>query len=256
MSTLMIDSMATQRLTHQFEAVLRRGGPRDAMLEARRFIAYLCDRLERNNRAMMAAVRKDTPQRAVGAGYAARQGDSVQLTCLFLMHDLTARIGRRRMTEFLTATGTRAGRALARRITARPTDQLRISSVRFVPAEGSERSREYVAELAPFAGTNAVSALYEFQSRYPGVLRLGLVLENDGSHTAHFAAAHLRLYARYGVREPWQSSPGSAFAFLDRVAVMESQVMALRGFDCMEMLRGVDARNRDPVALKVLARLV
>jgi len=37
---------------------------------------------------------------------------------------------------------------------------------------------------------------------------------------------------------------------------MEAQVLAMRGFDCMDLLRGADKLNRDPISLRILARLV
>ena len=109
MSTIMVDAVASQRLSRQFEAVMRRGSGREAHLEARRFISYLCDRLERNNHALMAASRNRRPDHMFNTAYASRQGEGVLMTCLFLLNDLSARMGRQRISEFLTATQTRAG---------------------------------------------------------------------------------------------------------------------------------------------------
>ncbi len=256
MSTIMVDATASERLTRQFETVLRRSSPRDAALETRRFVSFLCDRLERNNHALMAAARNKRPDRVFNAAFAARQGESIRLTCQFLLRELAARIGRARLAEYLTATQTRAGRALARRIGSRPNPELRIASVRFGSANGGFKAREFVAQSAPFAGTDAIAACYRFRGNYPGTLRPGLVLENNGCRSSYFVAAHIRLFAQYDVKEQWVPTGGDAFAFLERVSAMEAQVLALRGFDCIDLLRSADPKNRDPISVRLLARLV
>src|SRR5690606_9136802 len=119
MSTIMVDAAASERLSRQFAAVMRRGTGREAHLEARRFISYLCDRLERNNHALMAAARNRRPDQLFNTAYASRQGEGVMMTCLFLLNDLAARMGNQRVADCLTATRTRAGRALAKRIGGR-----------------------------------------------------------------------------------------------------------------------------------------
>jgi hypothetical protein len=256
MSTIMVDATASERLTRQFERVLRKSSPRDVALEARRFVSYLCDRLERNNRAMMAAARNQRPDRLFNSALASRHGETVRLTCQFLLNDLAARMGRARIAEYLTATQTRAGRALARRIGSRENAELRIASIRFGSSEGGFRAREVLAEQAPFAGTDAVVACYRFRGGYPGSLRPALVLENTGCRSSYFVAAHVRLFAQFAANEQWAPTGGDAFAFLERVSPMEAQVLALRGFDCMDLIRGADKRNRDPISIRLLARLV
>jgi len=256
MSTIMVDATASERLARQFETVLRRSSPRDVALETRRFVGYLCDRLERNNHALMAALRNRRPDRMFNSAAASRHGETIRLTCQFLLNDLAARMGRARIADYLTATQTRAGRALARRIGARRNDELRIASIRFGSAEGGFRAREVLAQQAPFAGTDAVVACYRFRGAYPGSLRPGLVLENNGCRTSHFIGAHIRLFAQFNEKEQWVPTAGDAFAFLERVSPMEAQVLPLRGFDCIDLLRNADQRNRDPISLRLLARLV
>ncbi|MCB9894091.1 MAG: hypothetical protein H6839_06575 [Planctomycetes bacterium] len=256
MSTIMVDAVASQRLSHQFEAVMRRGSGREAHLEARRFISYLCDRLERNNHALMAASRNRRPDHIFNTAYASRQGEGVLMTCLFLLNDLSARMGRQRIAEFLTATQTRAGRALAKRIGARGNDALRIASVRFSTGDSAWKAREIAAEPAPFAGTGGVVANFRFRGNYPGVLKAGFVIENEGYNTSHFVAVHTRLFAQYSEKEQWVPTSGEAFAFIEKVAPMEAQVLAMRGFDCMDLLRGVDRQNRDPINIRLIARVV
>lgn len=256
MSTILVDPVASERLTRQFEAAVRRATGQDAAAEARRFVGYLCDRLERNNHLLMAAPRNRRPDVAMQAAMAARQGESVLLTCHFLLHDLAVRLGRAQIAEYLVATQTRAGRALARRVAGRPSADLRIVRVRFGGEDNAQRAREVVALPAPFAGTNGVSSAYCFRGMFPGVLKPALVIENEGYRTANFVAAHLRLFARYAEAEPWQATGGDAFAFIEKVNSLESQVIALRGFDCMDLLRGADAARRDPLAINILARLI
>src|SRR5690606_21649394 len=144
MSTIMVDAAASERLARQFEAVMSRSHGRDASLEARRFVAYLCDLLERNNHALMAAARNRRPDHIFNSAYAARQGESVMMTCLFLMNDLAGRIGRHKLAEYLTATQTRAGRALARRVGSRPNEELRIGTVRFSTGDTAWKAREII----------------------------------------------------------------------------------------------------------------
>ncbi|MCA8913569.1 MAG: hypothetical protein KDB82_17925 [Planctomycetes bacterium] len=256
MSTIMVDAAASERLSRQFEAVMRRAHGREANLEARRFIAYLCDRLERNNHALMAASRNRRPDHIFNTAYASRQGEGVLMTCLFLLNDLSARVGRQKISEYLAATQTRAGRALAKRVGARVNEGLRISKIRFSTGESGWKAREFIAAEAPFAGTGGVAATYRFKGHYPGQLKTSFVIENEGYHTSHFVAVHARLFARYGKDEPWTTTPGESFAFIEKVAPMEAQVLAMRGFDCMDLLRGADRLNRDPIALRVLARVV
>jgi hypothetical protein len=256
MSTLMLDTRATERLTRQYETVIRRSNPRDAELETRRFVSYLCDRLERNNHALMAAVRNRRPDHLFTASLASRQGESILLTCMFLMNDLAVRVGRPRLADYLMSTQTKAGRALARRIGARPHTDLRLPGVRFSPLEAGFGSRHCAATEAPFAGTNTVSADYRFRGAYPGSLRVGIVVENEGYRTCHFAAVQVRLYARFDSSDEWTQTQGDGFGFLERVAPSEAQMLALRGFDCMDLLRGTDRANRDPVAIRILARLI
>ena len=255
MSTMMVDAVASQRLSRQFEAVMRRGSGREAHLEARRFISYLCDRLERNNHALMAANRNRRPDHIFNTAYASRQGEGVLMTCLFLLNDLSARMGRQRVAEFLTATQTRAGRALSKRVGARGSEELNISSIRFSTGDSAWKAREFVAQPAPYAGTGGVVATYRFKGNYPGMLKTGFVIENEGTRTCHFVAVHTRLFALYGEKEPWQPTAGEAFAFIEKVAPMESQVLAMRGFDCMDLVRGVDRLNRDPIAIRVIAHV-
>jgi hypothetical protein len=256
MSTIMVDAAASERLSRQFEAVMRRAHGREANLEARRFIAYLCDRLERNNHALMAAGRNRRPDHIFNTAYASRQGEGVLLTCLFLLNDLSARVGRQKICDYLTATQTRAGRALARRVGARLNEGLKISRIRFSTGESGWKAREFIATGAPFAGTGGVVATYRFKGHYPGRLKTSFVIENEGCRTSHFVAVHTRLFARYGKKEPWVPTPGEAFAFIEKVAPLEAQVLAMRGFDCMDLLRGADRMNRDPVSLRLLGRLV
>lgn len=256
MSTIMVDPSACERLSRQFEVAMQRSSGRDMEMEARRFVGYLCDRLERNNHSLMAASRNRRPEAALQAGFSARQGESILMTCLFLLNDLAARVGRQQIAEYLTSTQTRAGRALARRVQGRGSDNLRIASVRFSVGDGVWRPREIAALPAPFAGTGSVSAGMRFRGCFPGSLKVGLVIENEGYRTSHFVAAHLKLYAQYDAGDAWTPTQGEAFAFLERVAPMEAQVLALRGFDCMDLLRGADARNRDPIAVRILARVV
>lgn len=256
MSTILVDPVASERLTRQFEAAVRRAGGQDAATEARRFVGYLCDRLERNNHLLMAAPRNRRPDIALQAAMAARQGESVLLTCHFLLHDLAVRLGRPQIAEYLAATQTRAGRALARRVLGRAMTDVRIVRVRFGGEDNAQRAREIAAVPAPFAGTNGISSTYRFRGMFPGVLKPALVIENEGFRTATFVAAHMRLFARYAEAEPWQATGGDAFAFLEKVNALESQVIALRGFDCMDLLRGADSRRRDPIAINILARLI
>ena len=256
MSTIMVDAAASERLARQFEAVMRRSHGRDATLEARRFVSYLCDRLERNNHALMAASRNRKPDQLFNTAYASRQGESVMMTCLFLMNELAARVGRPKLAEYLASTQTRAGRALARRIGSRPNDELRIGTVRFSTGDTAWKAREVIPEPAHFAGTGSVIAGYRFRGVYPGMLKVGFVLENAGRYTSHFVAVHTRLFAQYDVKEAWVPTAGEAFAFVEKVAPLEGQVVAMRGFDCMDLLRGADKLNRDPVAIRLLARLI
>lgn len=256
MSTIMVDAAASERLSRQFEAVMRRGTGREAHLEARRFISYLCDRLERNNHALMAAARNRRPDQLFNTAYASRQGEGVMMTCLFLLNDLAARMGHQRVADCLTATRTRAGRALAKRIGGRPNDEMRIANIRFSTGDSSFKAREFIAQPAPFAGTGGVVATYRFRGSYPGALKIGFVIENEGCRTSHFVAVHTRLFAQYDQNEAWLPTPGEAFAFIEKVAPMEAQVLAMRGFDCMDLLRGADKLNRDPISLRILARLV
>lgn len=256
MSTIMVDAAASARLSRQFEAVMRRAHGREADLEARRFIAYLCDRLERNNHSLMAASRNRRPDHIFNTAYASRQGEGVLLTCGFLLNDLSARIGRQKITEYLTSTQTRAGRALAKRIGGKPNDALRITKLRFSTGESGWKAREFLAVEAPFAGTGGVVATYRFKGHYPGQLKTSFVIENEGYYPSHFVAVHARLFAQYGKDEPWAVTQGETFAFIEKVAPLESQVLALRGFDCMDLLRGTDRLNRDPIGLRLLARLV
>jgi hypothetical protein len=256
MSTIMVDAAASERLSRQFEAVMRRSTGREAHIEARRFISYLCDRLERNNHALMAASRNLRPDHMFNTAYASRQGEGVLMTSLFLLNDLGARMGRQRVAEFLTATQTRAGRALAKRVGARANEEMRIANIRFSTGDSSFKAREFIAQPAPFAGTGGVVATYRFRGNYPGMLKTGFVIENEGSRTAHFVAVHVRLFAQFGEKEAWIPTPGEAFAFIEKVAPMEAQVLAMRGFDCMELVRGVDKLNRDPISIRLLARVV
>lgn len=256
MSTIMVDPAACERLSRQFEAALQRSNGRDMEMEARRFVGYLCDRLERNNHALMAAPRNLRPEAALRSGFSARQGESVLMTCLFLLNDLAGRVGRQAIAEYLVSTQTRAGRALARRVQSRPAEGLRVSSVRFSVGDGVWRPREILAQSAPFAGTGSVHAGLRFRGCFPGTLKIGLVIENEGFRTAHFVGAHVKLYAQYETNGTWAPTSGEAFAFLEKVAPMEAQVLALRGFDCMELVRGTDAQNRDPLAIRILTRVV
>src|SRR5690349_3546099 len=102
MSTLVVDAIASARLSRQFEQALRRSPARDASFEARRFVSYLCDRLERNNRALCVG-QVEGRATAYDVGRAARQGESVLLTCMFLLDDLAWRIGRQKIAEYLGA---------------------------------------------------------------------------------------------------------------------------------------------------------
>lgn len=256
MSTIMVDASASERLSRQFEAVMRRSHGRDVQLEARRFVSYLCDRLERNNHALMAAPRNKRPDHLFKAGYAARQGEGVMLTCLFLLHELSARVGRVRISEYLSATGTRAGRSLSRRISSRPNAELRITGIRFCTGEAGLGARHCIAQPSPFAGTGSVVARYRFKGSYPGAMRTGFVIENDGYRTSHFVGVHAKLFAKFHASGDWTPTHGECFAFLEKVAPMEAQVLAMRGFDCMELIRGADRLNRDPVEIKLLARLI
>ncbi|MBX3473443.1 MAG: hypothetical protein KF754_03605 [Planctomycetes bacterium] len=256
MSTIMVDPAACERLSRQFDAAMQRSSGRDMEMEARRFVGYLCDRLERNNHMLMAAPRNLRPDAAVKAGYSARQGESVLMTCLFLLNDLAARVGRREIADYLVSTQTRAGRALARRVQTRQESNLRVASVRFSVGDGVWRPREILAQAAPFAGTGSVHAGMRFRGCFPGALKIGLVIENEGFRTSHFVGAHVKLYAQFEQNAPWVATQGEAFAFLEKVAPMEAQVIALRGFDCMDLLRGADALNRDPIAVRILARVV
>ncbi|GIK51697.1 MAG: hypothetical protein HPKKFMNG_01826 [Planctomycetes bacterium] len=255
MATLVVDAVASARLSRQFEQALRRSPARDAAAEARRFVGYLCDRLERNNRALCVGPVEGRPG-AYEAGRAARQGESVLLTCMFLLDDLAWRVGRQTICEHLAATNTLAGRALARRLEMRPNHELRISSVRFCITGAQTRAIEAATVAAPHAGTGAVQATLAFNGSYPGRLCIGLCVENAGVRTAHFVAAHARLYARYARSEGYVPANGDAFGFLERVAGCEGQVLAMRGFEIMELLRGVDPRGRDPLEAKIICRLV
>ena len=256
MSTIMVDAAASERLSRQFEAVMRRSHGREAHIEARRFISYLCDRLERNNHALMAAPRNRRPDQIFNTAYAARQGQGVMMTCLFLLNDLSVRMGRQRVCEFLSATQTRAGRALAKRIGSRKNEGLRISNIRFSTGDSSWKAREHMATPAPFAGTGGVTTTYRFRGNYPGMMKLGFVIENEGYTTSHFVAIHTRLFAQFHENAEWVPTSGEAFAFIEKVPPMEAQVLALRGFNCMELVRGVDPLNRDPISLRLLARVV
>ncbi|MBK8205585.1 MAG: hypothetical protein IPK87_02205 [Planctomycetes bacterium] len=256
MSTIMVDATASERLTRQFEAVMRRSSPRDVQLEARRFVSYLCDRLERNNHALMAASRNRRADQIFSTAHASRQGESVLLTCQFLLNDLAARIGVARIADYLAATQTRAGRALAKRVGSRPNADLRIASIRFGSAETTLRTREFVAQPAPFAGTDTIAVTYKFRGNYPGTLRPALVIENTGCRSSHFAAAQVKLFAQFHESDPWTPTGADAFAFVEKVAPLEAQVLALRGFDIMDLLQRVDRQNRDPVSVRILARLI
>lgn len=256
MSTLMVDPTASARLTRQFELVLRKEKHGDVEMEARRFISYLCDRLERNNHALMAASRNRRPDKQFNADFAARRGEHVNMTCSFLMHDLCARLGRQKTAEYLRATDTRAGRALAKRIESRSSTNLSISSVRFSTGNGIQKAREFVAQPAPFIGTGGVQATMRFRGMFPGVLKIGLLVDNEAYRSANFAAVRTKLYAKFAKHEEWVPTQGDVFAFLDKIPPLETNVLALRGFDCMELLRGVDASNRDPIAIRVLTRIV
>ncbi len=253
MSTLVVDAIASARLSRQFEQALRRSPARDAGFEARRFVSYLCDRLERNNRALCVGPVEGRAT-AYDVGRAARQGESVLLTCMFLLDDLAWRIGRQKIAEFLAATNTLAGRALARRLELRENREIRISSVRYCVSGG--RAMEALAATAPHAGTGAMQATLAFNGSYPGSMCAGLVIENPGVRTAHFVAAHARLFARYARSENFVQASGDAFGFIERVAGCETQVLAMRGFDIMELLRGVDARGRDPLEARIVCRLI
>jgi hypothetical protein len=256
MSTIMLDSNATDRLARQYENVIRRSNPRDAEIETRRFVSYLCDRLERNNHALMAAARNRRPDHIFTSALASRQGENVLMTCMFMLNELATRVGLPKLAEYLAATETKAGRALSRRLGSRPNSGLNAVSVRFSAGDSSSGTRQCVTKPAPFAGTNTVIADYRFRGSYPGAMRVGIVIENEGYRTSHFVGAHVKLYARYDRGDIWTPTAGNAFAFLDRVAPMEAQVLALRGFDCMDLIRGADKQNRDPQWIRVLARLV
>lgn len=253
MSTLVIDAVASARLSRQFEQALRRSPARDASYEARRFVGYLCDRLERNNRALCVGPVEGRVS-SYEVGKAARQGESVLLTCMFLLDDLAWRIGRPKIAEYLAATHTLAGRALAKRLEQRENRELRIASVRFCIPNG--RSMEALAIAAPHAGTGAVQATLAFNGAYPGAMCAGLVIENPGVRTSHFVAAHARLFARFARSEGFFPASGDAFAFLERLPGCESQVLAMRGFDIMELLRGADSRGRDPLEARIICRLI
>ncbi len=255
MSTLLVDPATSARLSRQFEAVLRRSPARDAGMETRRFVAYLCDRLERNNRSLCRATRMLTPMDAYDSARSSRQGESVLLTCMFLLNDLTTRVNRIQLCDYLAATNTQAGRALARRLEARANNDLRIRAIRFSLEDGAN-TQECPALEAPFAGTGAVQGTFKFSQRYPGSMRLGLSIENPGLRAGHFVAAHVRLLARFEEHEPFVQTSGDAFGFLERVAGYESAMLPLRGFDIMELFRGCDPRNRDPLAARILCRLV
>lgn len=256
MSTMLVDAQVSDRLSRQFEAVMRRSNPRDVQLEARRFVSWLCDRLERNNHALMAAPRNLRPDAVFSAGFAARQGQNVLMTCQFLLNDLTARIGREKVSDYLSSTQTRSGRALARRISARPSADVRIASVRFSSGVPGAATRTIAAVDAPFAGTGAVISTFNFRGSYPGALKVGLVVENQGCRSAAFVSAHMKLFARFAEDDAWQPTSGEAFAFIERVAPGEASVIALRGFDCMDLIRGSDRLNRDPLSLRLITRLV
>ncbi len=253
MSTLVIDAVASARLSRQFEQALRRSPARDAGFEARRFVSYLCDRLERNNRALCVG-QVEGRANAYDVGRAARQGESVLLTCMFLLDDLAWRIGRHKIAEYLAATNTLAGRALGKRLEQRENRELRISSVRFCVSGG--RAMEALAVAAPHAGTGAVQATLAFNGNYPGSMCAGLVVENPAVRTSHFVAAHARLFARFSRAEGFIQAPGDAFGFLERLPGSETQVLAMRGFDIMELLRGVDERARDPLEARIVCRLI
>lgn len=255
MSTLVLDPVASARLSRQFEAAIRRSPARDADLEARRFVSYLCDRLERNNRSLCRSTRSISPAELYDAARSARQGENVLLTCLFLLNDLALRVNRLQLCDYLAATNTQAGRALARRLEARANTDMRIRAVRFSLEDGSE-AREHPAIEAPFAGTGAVQATFRFRGRYPGRMKIGLSIENSGQRAAHFVAAHVRLLARFAEGEPFVRTSGDAFGFLERVAGHEAAMLPLRGFDVMELFHGADSRNRDPLAVRILCRLV
>ncbi|MHC4841867.1 MAG: hypothetical protein ACYTDT_13095, partial [Planctomycetota bacterium] len=228
----------------------------DVEMEARRFISYLCDRLERNNHTLMAASRNRREDKQFSAGFAARRGEHVNMTCTFLMHDLCARLGRQKTAEYLRDTQTRAGRALAKRIETRNATKLNISSIRFSAGNGAQKAREFIAQSAPYVGTGGVEATMRFRGNFPGMLKLGILIDNEGYRTASFAAARVKLYAKFAKTEAWVATQGDVFAFLDKVPPLETNVLALRGFDCMDLLRGVDRQNRDPIAIKILARVV
>ena len=256
MGTLTPDVAASNRLSRQFEAALARSPGRDARLQGRHFVRCLCDRLERNNRALMASGSFRPHGSAWQGARAARQGESVMMTCMFLLNDLAGRIGRQRVAEDLLSTRTRAGRALARRVGARSKDGVEITRFRFSTGDSSFRARQVSAVHAPYAGTGAMSGTWCFDGHYPGRLCLGVVVENFGERSHHFVAAHVRLLARFSGDEPWVETAGNAFAFLEKVSPSEGQVLALRSFDIMELLRGSDRFNRDPLAVQVLSRIV
>lgn len=256
MSTLMVDATASARLTRQFELVLRKDTLSDVELEARRFISYLCDRLERNNHALMASTRNRRPDKQFNTGFASRRGEHVNMTCTFLLHDLTARLGRQKTAEYLRDTQTRAGRALAKRIETRASTKLSISSIRFSAGNGAYKAREFIAQPAPYIGTGGIEATMRFRGSFPGVLKLGILIDNEAYGSASFAAVRTKLYAKFAKTEEWVATQGDVFAFLDKIPPLETNVLALRGFDCMDLLRGVDARNRDPIAIKILARVI
>lgn len=255
MSTLVVDAIASARLSRQFEQALRRSPARDASVEARRFVGYLCDRLERNNHAICVGPLEGRTG-AYECGRAARQGESVLLTCMFLIDDLAWRVGRQRICEYLAQTNTLAGRALARRLESRANHEIRIGAVRFCATDKNARAMEALAISAPHAGTGAVQATLAFRGEYPGRLCIGLVIENPAVRTTHFVAAHARLFARYARGEGFVAANGDAFGFLERVAGCESQILAMRGFDVMDLLRGADPRGRDPLEARVICRLV
>ena len=90
-------------------------------------------------------------------GRAARQGESVLLTCMFLLDDLAWRIGRHKIAEYLAATNTLAGRALGKRLEQRENRELRLSSVRFCVSGGralgsKEKFDEVMTPLADKLG--------------------------------------------------------------------------------------------------------
>ena len=69
-------------------------------------------------------------------------------------------------------------------------------------------------------------------------------------------AVRTRLFARYAENEPWRPTNGDAFGFLEKILPAEAQVLAMRSFDVMELIRGADTLNRDPIAIRLLSPAV